>query len=515
MKKAAKKIVYIKIFILLHLCFPGPVPAQDATISLGNAVQKTLESSPGVKIEEIKVEKEKGLVQKASGEFDWYGIAGISSEKTKEPMTIAEQTAVFGILDQTEETEETYSLGITRKFRNGIIITPVISTIDYENNTNVLDPVAGSEVSLEVIIPLMRGLGTEYSGGTELAAKSNLEAAQHLYKYNLERRVFQTVSSFWNSLSARQNLLILKDTVKRSQYIHDVVGQYVKGGELEPAYSRQASGELYARQIDLKSGELALKKSMYSLSVAMGLKPDELVDPPIPEGSFPDVMDPEGLDEGMTQRYIDLALGNRGDNLYARAMIKTAEILFKKAENGLKPKLDLNLKTGYRSLDESTSSSRFYKSISNNVTGLNAFVGVSLELPIRNNLSKGEYLNLKNSMEESRLQAVELESTIAAEVLSSIETLRNSIYQYELARQSVENYKRAVDHENRKLMAGEANVTDLIDMEDRYLEARAIENNALKVYAIALAELRLVTGTLVDSGKDKLRFRINNLFTRP
>ena len=73
----------------------------------------------------------------------------------------------------------------------------------------------------------------------------------------------------------------------------------------------------------------------------------------------------------------------------------------------------------------------------------------------------------------------------------------------------------ALDHLGRKVKGGEASLTDLIDMEDRYLEARISEIEALRKYAVAIAELRFVTGSLLTRESDYLRFKVSDLMTPP
>jgi len=514
MKKFPKSLSILKIVMIFFLFSPYPLLAEELFVTLPDAVIKTLEVSPGVKAEKAKVDKERGIAQKASGEFDFYTIGTISREEASTPLTQAQQEDAMGLLEQNEETLDTFSIGVSKKLRNGIVIIPSISALDYENNTTQQDPLNTSDYNIEIVIPLIKGLGKKNTGAEEMAAKSNLNATELLSRHNISGRVFQTISSFWKSLTAMRNLEILSDSEKRANEILNLIEIYVKGGELEPALIRQAKAKLYQSRVDLKEGELNLYTSKQALAVSMGYTPNELPKAPLPKASFPSLIDRSRLSEELAVEYVEKALDRRGDYLANQININTTEILLQKAQNGLKPQLDLNVKAGYNGLDESYNSDRYHRSFSNNL-GLNTFVGFSLSLPIQNNTAKGEFFYRSAIVEEAKLQASDLANNIASEVLSTLEALQSAIDQYELAKQSVENYKTALVYEKRKLKGGESNLTDLIDMEDRYFLARASENRAVREYAIALAKLRYVTGTLMDQGEKELRFKLKNVMTLP
>lgn len=97
----------------------------------------------------------------------------------------------------------------------------------------------------------------------------------------------------------------------------------------------------------------------------------------------------------------------------------------------------------------------------------------------------------------------------------TLTSLKAALEQVQLARNSANDYQRALDHVKRKVKGGEASLTELIDMEDRYLSARLSEITALSNYAVAIAELRLVTGSLLTRESDHLLFKVNDLMTPP
>ena len=151
------------------------------------------------------------------------------------------------------------------------------------------------------------------------------------------------------------------------------------------------------------------------------------------------------------------------------------------------------------------------RSINNNSAGPNYYAGIRAELPLFNNLARGEMLYRKSTAKQAQLKAELLSNHIGSEVFIAIERLHTALNEYRLARQSEEEYRKAADHEHYKVKEGTSGISDLINMEDRYYNARANRLNATRKHASALAELRFVTGTLLTEDDEEMRAKIQDL----
>ncbi len=522
-----KKTFIHSIFLFL-VCISIPfqqLEAAERTISLEDAILKTLESNLGVKIQKEKVRQSEGALQKASGTFDWTGTGTISRELQKLPLTELQKRAAEAaaassggsVTDKLKGEDTALSIGVSKKSRTGITVSPTVSALDSYDNSSQYKSVNRSDVNVEIVIPLLRGLGVKNTGANELAARSNLNTSELLSKHNISKSVFSTASAYWKCLAAGKNVEILEDSEKRSFEIFKLVELLVQGGEIEPFLLNQARAKLLIRQSSLSDARLELYKSKQALAVAIGLTPQELSTAPRVEGTYPEVINPDVFETLARDKYINEALRHRADYLSSKVDINTEEILLHKAENDIKPRLDFSFRVGYAGLDESSNAHRYYEGFSNNLTGGNVFGALNLELPIENNAARGEMLRRKALVKEKAFTAAELSNNIASQVLVAMETLRRTIHEYNLSRKSTEDYRKAVIHENAKLKENETTLTSVIDIEDRYSEARVAENNAMSKYIVALAELRYVTGTVFEEdGKDeKVRFRLKSLMELP
>lgn len=518
------RILILAPILTAYILFPfQSLCAEEPTISLREALLKTLEAQPGVKIEEEKVIQSEGQLQAASGQFDWVALGTISTEQERQHLT-NEQEAQAKLVaassgtdfsDTTREETNIYSIGLRKQLRSGPVISPSLSTLDIENISSGIQSQNRADVNVDILIPLMRGFGKEITGAEEMAAESNLNATELLSKHNISESIFLTTSAYWNSLAALQRLKILEDTEIRAKEIYDLVELLVKGGELEPVIIKQAKAQLYQRQANVRQSRRDYYESKQALAVAIGFTPKKLPNAPQPQGPFPQVINPQMLDKKSIEGYIDEALDSRGDYLAAKINVDTENILTQKAKNDIKPRLNLNLRVGYSGLSEEDNATRYYRSPLSNYAGPNAFAGLSLELPIRNNAARGEFRRRMSLLKEADLTTSQLSNSIASDVLVAMERLRISAQEYQLAKQSAEAYQVSVENEKRKIRIGESSLTDLIDIEDRYAGARITLVEALRKYASALTELRFVTGTILTEEKRNFRLNLGRLLTLP
>jgi outer membrane protein TolC len=493
---------------------PKPVLQKIPEISLSDAVLKTLKVNPGVSVYQEKVVQSEGLQQKAAGQFDWSVRSLVSYDRQKASLDSYDQkdALAYSLLNKTpyydylQEDTKTYSLGLAKQFRSGITVAPNVAVVDYDSNADVKGPISRSEMRIELNVPLLRGLGTQATGADELAAISQAKSTRLLARQNIAQAIYNT---------AKMSFELTADTQERSKKLLDLVEKLVRAGLLEPAALNQARANLLIGQVDVSTGETSFYRSRQALALAMGMTPRELPDAPNPGSRFPGVIDASALNNVDINRFIDEAMRRRGDYLAAQTDIETARTLLAKAENETKPKLDLGLKLGYAGEDEAFSSNRYLSSMSRNVTGLNSLVSLSLELPVFNNVARGNMVYRKSLFREAELIQNDLANRIASDILNAYRSLSSAINEHQLASESEKAYKKAVEFENQKYKAGSSTLTALIDIEDRYLRSRIATIEALRKYSVAMAQFRLVTGTMLDVQDKTLNFDEQKLLEFP
>lgn len=502
---------------------PKPVLQKIPEISLSDAVLKTLKLNPGVSVYQEKVVQSKGLQQKAAGQFDWSVRSQVSVDRQRASLDSYDRrdALAYSLLnnvpykDYLQEDTQTYSLGLAKQFRSGVTVAPNVAVVDYDSNQDVKGPISRSEMRIELNVPLLRGLGVQATGADELAAISQAKSTRLLARQNIAQAIYTTAINYWNSLAAKMSFELTADTQERSKKLLDLVEKLVKAGLLEPAALNQARANSLSGQVGVSTGETDFYRSRQALALAMGMTPLELPDAPNPESRFPGVIDASALNKVDINRFIDEAMKRRGDYLAAQTDIETARTLLAKAQNETKPKLDLGLKLGYAGEDEAYHSNRHFGSMSRNVTGLNSLVSLSLELPVFNNMARGNMVYRKSLFREAELIQNDLANRIASDILNAYRSLSSAINEHQLASESEKAYKKAVEFENQKYKAGSSTLTALIDIEDRYFRSRIATIEALRKYSVAMAQFRLVTGTMLDVGDQTLNFDEQKLLEFP
>jgi outer membrane protein TolC len=485
---------------LALILLPGLTILRAADVSLAEAVQATLADQPGVQINRQQVEDKRGQLKTAGGLFDWMLDSTWSRQTSHAPTGLPPPGYAVDATDT-----DTYSLGFTKLLRNGISITPQVSVTDFTNHgtsaptllSPLMPPASESDASVTITVPLLRGLGTRVVDANEIAAHYGLQSQENLTRFQVEQLVFQTVSAYWDCLAARRNLEILTDVEEHTAQVVKIVEMFAAGGELDRAALDQVHALAATKQTARQDGELEFFQSRQALALAMGCTAGQLADAPKAGGEYPEVLDAGVVGGLQGQKLVSEAMAHRGDYAALGFTVQAQQALFDRARNNLKPQLDLRLGAGYAGLDASDARLRPAYALTNNLAGANVFTSLNIAWPTSNNAARGALISQRAVLEQFRLNTVQLGETIASDVLTTIETLRKTAAQYGTATEAVDTYRRAVAQTTEKLKLGEATLTELSDLEDRNVAARQGQNGTLHDYAIALARLRLVTGTLL------------------
>lgn len=486
---------------------PAPVPA---AVSLAEAIQATLAQQPGVEISRQQVLQRSGDLESATGRFDWV-VGSVFSQEVKHTPTGA--SAPF----PSEERQEVaiYGLGAAKQLRSGISINPQLSVVDAQNSLTSPKPVSQSDLSLTITVPLLRGLGSKVAAAEETAARAANDAQQQLARYQLERIVYETTQAYWNCLAARRYRDLLLDSARRAERILEVVEVMARGGELDVAQRNQARALVSSRRAQSEEGELTYFLSRQSLALSMGLGGMQLASAPEAAGEFPATITPEQVAVALNEKYVSEALQRRGDYLAVELAHDAQQALLAQAKGDLKPRLDFKLRVGYTGDDRRADNWRPAYSVSNDLAGTNVLGSLALEWPTANHVARGAFVSQRARTEEARLNITQAANGVTSSVLIALETLRKTLAEIEQSSRAVEAYRQTVAQTTEKVNAGEASINELIDVEDRYAEARRGHIATLRTYVVTLAQLRLLTGTLSNASGPNAVFETASFTTLP
>lgn len=529
---------FLAVWAVSAAAAPTPLPP---AVSLEDAVARALAANPGVEIHRARITQAEGAALGAAGRFDWHTSIRFSESLrrtpalgaypggspfdvidfnslnellvaiNRQPITPPAGTPPLGV--QREE-QRTVTFGAARQLRNGVTIIPSATVFDYQVNTNPVPPAVRSEWGVEFVVPLARGLGRDHAAADERAAQLGTDAARVLAAHGIAERVSRTAAAYWDCLAADRRLALLADTEKRARELVALVGDLVQSGEIEPAVRLEADAEVMRRQADVVSGELELFSARRRLGVALGLAPADLPGGPTATGEFPRVA---AVAEDATEpaALVRQALRERGDLRAVDYGRRVEEVFAAKARNELRPRVDLNLRTGYAGGALGDGLDRYAPALSRDLTGANFSAALAVEWPTANRGARGQLLRRNAQLREAELSAAELATAIAAEVAIAHAALRTAARHHGLARDTAAALGEVLANQRRKLALGEINLTALVQNEDRYFQARTALISASRNYAVAVLDLRRVTGTLVADDARGHRVALATLTTPP
>ena len=472
-------------FVVFVLAFGSPAAHARDGLGLAEAVLKAINASPGADIEKAEVEKRKGRFQGAAGAFDWVVFNRAAYRQDTPAPTI---DRAFD--EDCRESSGSYAVGVKKKLRNGIGIIPTATAYYYENNRTEEDGEAYTNLGLDIVIPLMRGLGSRVNQAEENARRADFRAAVASLKYRIGQRVFQTAEAYWNCLARVRRLDLVQALCRQAEEDHRRTERMVARGEAGPDRLQQARERWNRRQMELARTRLALFSGRQNLLLAMGGFSSEASEPSLPRDRFPQIPSGDPLGSPLTRKRIEqLVLPLRGDYQAARIAVDAETYWLEKARDGLRPRVDLSLSPGFPDFS----------------------AGLMMEYPLHRDGARGEVLSAQARLKQAKLRQADLSDRIFSQIRLAEETLRALALQCRLADDTVLGNERELARIRRRIEVGDLNESVLTGAEESLVRAKIDRINTLSRYAVALAGYGLATGTLVEMEEEKYRLRTERL----
>lgn len=482
-------------------------------IPLLTCVVSTLEQEPNILIQREETVFTEGVYQFQGGQFDWVLTPSLNYTQQNRPQTEAEKEST-GTTKLTARTTDA-SIAVQKLLRNGVFLGPQ-ATITQDNTDGDLLPASNrAKLDFVITVPLLRDLGREATGAQEMAAEKNYEASVAQLRFIASQSALNTIIAYWNYVAAEENVKILKASEERSRILVENTQKLVDKEEQPKANLDQVKANLADKTAQRVNAEQTLTQAQHELGLAMGI-PFKEIDPlPLPSDFFPKISDRPYPEMTQKDSLIKAALQQRGDLDSLKLQEKGSKILLTSAKNGLLHKLDLNLSGGYSGLEEGTGASSFVDSLEENVSGFDAKAGFTYEWPFANDAARGIYLQSKATFEQNKIRTYDLARTISSRVSVAISALKRNSIELANSIKAYQYYATSVKNEKEKLYLGMSTIIDVINFEDKLLSTKLNHISAHQRYAIALAQLRFETGTLINDEEDKHSIDMASITTVP
>lgn len=475
----------------------GGVAAGTAPLTLLDAVQTTLRINPTIAASRAALATQTAQVGLARAPFDPVFNASLNQNRVAAPVLPGQRTVPSETALLTDTTS--LSLGANAATPWGMNVSPTVGierVYQRAANSVVVPGIAGNatqmaNVGLTVVQKLLRGAGTVGAASAVEGARRAEQAAVHTVAETAQERVFDTASAYFAWVAATKNVALLTTAADASHQMVEETRILVESNQRPRADLHQLEGNLATRTNALVAAQDDQLQAMYALRTAMGLGAERLaywqpVDAlPVPRLPPSDVASMVGE-----------ARQNRSDLKAARELVASSAALLRGADWNTLPELDLQGSIGYTGGLEKDGLANYFASLGNNVPGLNAGVGLSVDLPFNNTAARAARDLQRAQLDQARIANMDLDRRVPTDVQGALDDLRLSAAALEASSQAVQRYQEAVTDEHDKMKAGVGTVLDTLITEELLIQAELTETANHLRYATALTKLRLETGGL-------------------
>ena len=520
-------------------------------ISLSDAIRRTLEASPDLRLAREAYRARRGLFQQASGQFDptirlvpafqrglnailattpiasagtasfrlasamaGGALTGTSPGSPAERFSFPEGAVLrsAGSTDLSADTSTlpaadeidtfTIDLGIPFHFRCGVAVSPYLTTSATRDRTFSGTALFQADAGLQIDVPLGRGAGSASAGAAEKAARWEAEAALQMVAHEASSSVLGTVLAYWNLAAAQERLALLERSAGQQRQIAQVTQALVTADEV----TRSETDRSGARSADAEAAAAAARQALVAarigLATSMGAMVADLDDAPLAADALPDAPVAPELERLAAPALSVLARELRADLRAARWRRDAADALWVAARIDLRPRIDLSLRAGYTGIHEDADREMvdftgIGKSMTGRWTGPNATLSLRFEVPFGNNAFRGRWVQAGAAREQAALSALDLERTIGARMAELSSSVRRAAAEAVSRRVAAEESDRMVAAAFEQLRAGELSLIDAILTERTQTQAALDLVASRQLVASSVAQLRFEAGSLL------------------
>ena len=469
---------------------PPAMPASEA-ISLGDIVGALLANNTDLKLAGADSQLAQGNLLVAAEPFDTALGTAVSGNQ--------ERTYTPASDDSTRARQVTFTAGMSKRLRAGVVVTPEVSS---SRTTNYSDPrltVGEATARLKVLIPLLRDRAGILTRGPEESARRFHAAALLEERHAAALGVMRAATAYWDFLAARRRLDVFISSESRAERTSRETAALVQADERTKTDRVQADGHLAARRSDRLTAELDVVTAWDNLATVIGVVRQDMSALPGAGTDFPSLgQEPSG--ESLS-RWLRAAEG-RDDLQAARLRLEGAEVGHKAQQNELLPRLDLEVGGGWKGQERDREWDRFFSPLVGSPPGADVSAQLRFELPIIRSGPRGRLTQAVANYERQRVLRTHVERAMRNGVTAAFATVRHAQLSLRQSEAAVRLLSSTVDSERQKFRLGFSTLLDVIQAEESLTTALLSRISAQRSFAAALARLRFETGTILAASGD-------------
>jgi HAE1 family hydrophobic/amphiphilic exporter-1 len=352
-------------------------------------------------------------------------------------------------------TTTTSEAGIAQRLPIGTLleIAAFDQRTDLSPSSMSLNPTYDSGLGIQATQPLLQNFGTLVNNANIMIASRQLDQANLAFRRELEVRIGEVLSAYWNLDFALRNLDARVQSLVAARELERVNRARVDVGMEPMSVLLQTQADVAAREFDVADAEaqLILAQDLLLSAMAWGMEDDyKDWDRPIMPAESPSY----DAEIRVSDSYaFQQALVRRPDYLSAEKDLDIADINRRVARQQRLP--ELNAFGGYNStgLDDSWSGS-WGDTTEMRYEGYN--FGAEFRFPLFNRARRGQYRQAVDLFERAENVLLRFELQIRNEVRDSTRGIRTALVQIEASQRRVKAAEENLISETRRLEVGES-----------------------------------------------------------
>lgn len=492
-------------------------------ISLEAALVSTIYKQLEIKIAEMGVYRQKGLIQSTAGPFDPV-FNGIFDELVVDD----EQFIPFGVKSNLGSTLFENQMNVVKKTRIGTVLT-TSSNMSRVHDRLLFDlgQLPNSRLSLADVVvrvdqALLRGgLGEGIEFQKEKAAQLGLEAVEYDVLQTIALKVRDTALAYWSFIQAIKSLKINQDAERVFESLMVKIERLIEAKETAAGDILQVKASLAIKKRNTIAAEFNLYLTMKELLFAMGEMEENLL---WDDCDFDHVVEalpeylviPSNINSlaFLTNKLVDHALSESFDVRASLIREGVASLILEGLGNDLLPELNVFGQVRTSDFKTGDDANHMYSALYFRHPQYDWKVGVSLSIPFANDAAEGAYKQGAAVLDQVILRTEFLKEQLIRDVLATVKNQVDLAAQVSEANKAVMYYQKVVANQFEKMSAGFTTLFELISYENSLIDTLLIQNNLYADYARNIANLRFFSATLLRT-EDRCRVSFEDLMQPP
>jgi len=468
------------------------VPPKELELTLEQCRALTLENNLDLKVQLINPAVAAERVSEQEAQFEAAFYSNLTFSKTDTP------TASF--LDEISGSQIDYTstgLGVQVPLRTGGTVT--FDLADNRSKTgspySVYDPSYGSDLSVSISQPLLRGAGKRANTYAIRIAEYEQQIIDARTKLEVIRVIADVDRVYWRLYAAKRELDVRKKQYDLAKALYEQAGRFVAAGDkpqieiirTESGVAQQLEAIILAENY-VRDRERDLKRTLNK--AGLGMQTPTVLIP----ATEPDLV----RFELETKQLVATAMDNRMEMLELELQIAEDFATVDYMRSQSLPLVTMNYRYNVNGLGGSRDDSfdlLFDKRFEDHR------VGLQLLVPLGNEAGKSQLRQAFYQRRQRLASRDSREALIELEVLNAIDQLEANWQRVLASRQSTILDSRLFEAEKRQFELGLGTSTDVLQAQAIFAESQRAEILALAEYQIALVDLAYASGTLLGAAK--------------